>query len=356
MNLRNHAALLAALLLLAALPAGAAPETKLRVVATLPDYAAFAAEIGGDRVDVSQIVRGDQDAHFIRPKPSFVTQVGSADLLVATGLDLEMWLSTVVDKSGNGAVRSGQPGFVAASRGMPLLEKPETLSRIEGGLHVYGNPHVTTSPLMMKYAVRNIATGLSTRDPAGAELYHENAQKIEEELDRRLFGEELVRLLGSKTLTRLGEKGELASFLLNHDYRGKKLSAYAGGWVAKMLPLAGKPVVTWHKNWVYFLRLFGMEEAGTVEPKPGIPPSPRHVAELTETMRERGIRIILAANYFDEAKVRSVAESIGAVPVVVPLYVGGEPGVDDYYLLFDLWVERLTAAATEAGLIAPKEE
>lgn len=356
MNFRKSAALFAALLFLAALPAGAAPDTRLKVVTTLPDYAAFAARIGGERVEVSSIVRGDQDAHFIRPKPSFVTLVGEADLLVATGLDLEMWLPTVVDKSGNGSVRSGQPGFVAASRGMPLLEKPQTLSRIEGGLHVYGNPHVTTSPLMMKHAVRNIAAGLAARDPAGADFYRANAKEVEAELDRRLYGEELVRLLGAPTLGKLAEKGELAKFLLSHDYRGRKLSTYAGGWLEKMLPFTGKPIVTWHKNWVYFLRLFGIEEAGTVEPKPGIPPSPRHVTELTETMKERGIRLILAANYFDESKVRTIAESIGAVPVVVPLYVGGEPGVDDYFGLFDLWVARITAGATKAGLIAPEGE
>ena len=115
-----------------------------------------------------------------------------------------------------------------------------------------------------------------------------------------------------------------------------------------MLPMRGLEIVTYHKNWVYFLTLFGLEEAGTVEPKPGIPPSPRHVAELTELMRERGIRLILAANYFDEHKVRSIAESVGAVPVIVPLYVGGAQGVDDYVELVDLWVDSLVRAAQTA--------
>lgn len=116
-----------------------------------------------------------------------------------------------------------------------------------------------------------------------------------------------------------------------------------------MRPLAGRPIVTYHKNWVYFLKLFGAEEAGTVEPKPGIPPSPKHVADLVETMRKRQIRIILAANYFDEDKVRSIAGSVGAVPVIVPLYTGGAPGTGEYPLLVDRWVEELVRAAEKTG-------
>ena len=339
---------------LALLSGGLATEArgaeKLRVVTTLPDYASFASRIGGDRVEVSQIVRGDQDAHYIRPKPSFVSMVARADLLVATGLDLEMWLSTVVDKSGNTRVRSGQPGYVAASQGMKLLEKPDTLSRIEGGLHIYGNPHVTTGPLQMKVAAQNIAAGLAKIDPEGRELFMRNLEGLVAELDRRLFGEELLRLLGSRTLSRLGESGELVPFLLKNRYRGKQLASYAGGWLEKMLPLHGKAIVTYHKNWVYFLRLFGIEEAGTVEPKPGIPPSPKHVAELVKLMRDREIRIVLAANYFDEHKVRSICKEVGATPVIVPLYVGGVEGTGDYFRLVDLWVDSLASAAREAGV------
>jgi ABC-type Zn uptake system ZnuABC Zn-binding protein ZnuA len=332
------------LLALAAI-AGAAPEAKLRVVTTLPDYAVFARRLGGDRVHVEHIVRGDQDAHFIRPKPSFITMVRRADLLVATGLDLEMWLPTVVDKSANHRVRSGERGYVSASQGMPLLQKPGTLSRIEGGLHIYGNPHVTCSPLLMKVAVRNIAVGLARNDPDNRDRYLKEAERVEAELDERLFGKRLLELLGSKALTRLGLSGRLVGFLEKHDYRGKPLTEYAGGWLRKMLPLRSQPIVTYHRNWIYFLTLFGIEEAGTIEPKPGIPPSPRHVAGLTKLMRERKIRLILAANYFDEHKVRSIAESVGAKPVIVPLYVGGVQGIDDYVELVDLWVDSLVRAA-----------
>lgn len=341
---------LAGLVLLSLLGADASTE-KLRVVTTLPDYASFAKAIGGDRVSVSSIVRGDQDAHFIRPKPSFAQIVRQADVLIDTGLDLETWLPTVVDTSGNRKVRSGQSGYVSASYGMHLLEKPKQLSRSEGGLHIYGNPHVTCSPVMMKTAARNIASGLIKNDPEGKQLYLRNLEKLRGELDRRLFGEQLVNILGGDTLCSLAEKGKLIPFLKSKDYKGKPMIGLLGGWMKKMLPLYGTEIVTYHKNWLYFCRLFGLGEAGTVEPKPGIPPSAKHVAELIKMMRERKIRILLAANYFPNNEVRDVADKVNAEPVIVPLYVEGAPGVDDYFELVDLWVNSLVKAGQRTGLV-----
>lgn len=318
---------------------------RLRVVATLPDYAVLAEAVGGDRVTVDTIVRGDQDAHFIRPKPSFVDLVRRADVLIATGLDLELWLPTVVNKSGNRRVLSGQPGYVAAAHGMHLLEKPTNLSRIEGGVHVYGNPHVTCSPINMKVAARNIAIGLAKNDAAGKEHYEVRLEAFLRETDTRLFGDELVELLGGDVLCGLAEKGTLIAFLQKQTTHGKPLIDSVGGWMKQMLPLRDTPIVTYHKNWIYFVKLFGLEEAGTVEPKPGIPPSPKHVTDLVELMRRRQIKIILAANYFDEHKIRTVAGRVNAIPVIVPLYVGGAEGVEDYFALVDRWVSGLLEAA-----------
>ena len=342
------------LLALVAPPLAAAAECSrpssgpvLSVVATLPDYTVITQAIGGGRVSVQAIVQGDQDAHFIRPKPSFVDMLNRADVLIATGLDLELWLPTVVDRSGNVRVRSGRPGYVATSRGVDLLEVPVNISRSEGGVHVYGNPHVTCSPLNLKTAARNITTGLIKNDPAGKECYEASLESLLEEIDRRLFGPELLELLGSQTLCSMAEKGTLLPFLEQQQFRGKPLIDSLGGWMKRMLPLRGMEIVTYHKNWVYFLTLFSLKEAGTVEPKPGIPPSPRYVTELVDPMRLRKIGIILAANYFDEQKIRTVARRVDAVPVIVPLYVGGEEGVDDYFQLVDLWTERLVEAAVE---------
>jgi zinc/manganese transport system substrate-binding protein len=326
-------------------------QATLRVVTTLPDYKFLAETVGGERVTVASIVRGDQDAHFIRPKPSFVTLVRNADVLVSTGLDLELWLPTVVNKSGNTRVRSGEPGYVAASQGMALLEKPKVMSRSEGGVHIYGNPHVNCSPINMRIAARNIAIGLTKNDPDGKEYYQRNLTELLDRIDRGLFGDELVEFLGGETLCKMAEGGTLIGFLQENEYGGKRLIEYLGGWVGDMMPLRGTPIVTYHKNWVYFLRLFGLEEAGTVEPKPGIPPSPKHVTDLVELMRTRGVKVLLAANYFDEQKVRTVAGRVGAEDVIVPLYVGGIDGVDDYFQLVDYWIDGLLTAAAAGGLV-----
>lgn len=329
----------------------AAAESVLKVVTTLPDYADLVRRIGGDRVSAQSIVLGDQDAHFIRPKPSFAAAVAEADVLVSTGLDLELWLPAVVDKTGNARVRTGQIGFVAAAQGMNLVEKPSAKSRAEGGVHVFGNPHVTTSPINMKVAAENIASGLAANDPDGKEIYETNLKAFLAEVDRRLFGESLVKLLGGPTLCKMAEKGRLQAFLEKHEYKGKPLASYAGGWWKKMAPLRGKRIVTYHKNWAYFFRLFGVVEAGTVEPKPGIPPSPRHVSDLIEAMNREGVKLLLSANYFSEAKVKSVADKTGAEAIIVPLYVGGAEGADDVLSLFDLWIDSILTAAKKAGVV-----
>jgi ABC-type Zn uptake system ZnuABC Zn-binding protein ZnuA len=340
-----------ALTLLAGIAAPALGGGPLRVVTTLPDYKFFAETIGGERVVVKAIVQGDQDAHFIRPKPSFVALVREADLLVSTGLDLELWLPTVVNKSGNTRVRSGEIGYVAAAKGMKLLEKPKVMSRSEGGVHIYGNPHVNCSPINMKVAVRNITVGLIKIDPEGETVYTANRDRLLDRIDRSLFGDDLVEFIGGETLCKLAEKGTLVPFLEDREFRGKPLIDYLGGWMEEMLVLRGTPIVTYHKNWVYFVKLFGLEEAGTVEPKPGIPPSPQHVTDLVEQMQVRNIKILLAANYFDEQKIRTVAGRVGADAVIVPLYVGGAEGAGDYFQLVEYWIDGILAAATNQKLI-----
>lgn len=340
------------LTLTAGIAQGAMADRTLRVVTTLPDYRVLAQAIGGDRIVAEAIVRGDQDAHFIRPKPSFVTMVKRADVLIATGLDLELWLPTVVNKSGNTRVRSGRPGYVAAAQGLDLLEKPAVMSRSEGGVHIYGNPHFTSDPIAMKTAIRNITTGLITNDPDGKDFYLANRDTLLDRMDRSLFGGELVEILGGETLCEMAANGTLIDFLRSHDYQGSPLLERLGGWMGRMLPLRGTGIVTYHRNWVYFQHLFGLVGKGTIEPKPGIPPSARHVAELVDQMRAKGIKLLMAANYFDEQKVRTVAGRVGAAPVIVPMYVGGAPGTDDYFKLVDYWVDHLLEAARSKGLLA----
>ncbi len=322
----------------------------LKVVTTLSDYAYFAKEIGGVNVDVSAIVLGNQDAHFIRPKPSFVTRVAKADLLVATGLDLELWLPTVINRSGNRNVRSGQPGYVATAHGMKMMEVPKVLSRSEGGLHIFGNPHVTCSPINMRVAATNITSGFIKNMPEQSTYFKNMLKGLKLRLDNKLFGEKLVQLFGGDLLCRLAEKGKLTSFLEKKEYEGNALIESLGGWMKKMMPLRGQPIVTYHKNWVYFLKLFGMIEAGTVEPKPGIPPSPRHRAQLISMMKKRNIKILLAANYFNTRLAKSLAQRVGAKAVIVPLYVNGGKDTEDYFKLVDHWIDSLIVAAKDKGV------
>jgi len=325
---------------------------RLHVVTTLSDYAVLTQTIGGDRVAVESIVHSVQDPHHIRPKPSFVQMVMKADVLIATGLDLEMWLPTVVNRSGNKHVRSGEMGYVAVSQGIELVEKPKVISQIEGDVHVFGNPHITTSPINTRQVAWNIAAGLIKNDPEGKAYYEANLKALQDELDQRLFGEELVDMLGGDTLCRLAVQGKLIDFLKENKLQGKPLINRLGGWMDTMMPLRGMPVVVYHKNWSYFLKLFGLEEAATIESKPGIPPSARSVTHLVEMMHDENIRIILAANYFDEHKVKTIADRTGAEAVIVPLFVGGAPGTETYFQLFDYWVNSLVEAAKKTGLVS----
>ncbi|MFC1793642.1 metal ABC transporter substrate-binding protein [Planctomycetota bacterium] len=325
---------------------------RLQVVTTLSDYAVLAKAIGGERIDVQSIVHSVQDPHHIRPKPSFVHMVMKADVLIATGLDLELWLPTVVNRSGNKHVRSGEIGYVAVSQGIDLVDKPKVLSQAEGDVHVFGNPHITTSPINTKQVAWNIATGLIKNDPQGKVYYEANLKELHDELDKRLFGEELVKLLGGDTLCRMAEKGNLIEFLQENKLQRKPLIDKLDGWMGRMLPLRGIPMVVYHKNWSYFLDLFGLEEAATIESKPGIPPSARSVTSLVKMMHDDNIRIIFAANYFDEHKVKTVANRTGAEAVVVPLFVGGVPGTESYFQLVDYWINGLLEAAKKTGIVS----
>ena len=335
---------LVALVVVTALASPARARGKLKVVATIPTYGSIAEAVVGERGQVRSLAKGYEDPHFVRPKPSLALALERADLLVSTGLDLELWLPALMDKAGNPRIRSGQPGFVSASAGIHLLEKPAVVSRNEGGVHIYGNPHIYTGPLNGKIIARNIMVGLKKVDPAGAATYEKRYERFRRELDRRLYGDRLLKILGSKLLTKLTLAGKLIPFCQKRSYRGKKLVEQLGGWMKKALPLRGRRIVAYHKNWAYFVQVFGLEIVDYVEPKPGIPPSPGHVARVIEKMKKQGVKVLLAGNYYDSAKVRSIAARVGARPVIVALAVGGEPAVKDFFSQFDVVIDRLLAA------------
>lgn len=321
---------------------------QLKVVVTNSAYHDIAKFIGGDRVTVTHIVEGNQDPHIVRPKPSFAVLLKQADVYVTTGMDLEMWSPALVDMSGNPNIRSGQKGYVSASAGLKILDTPITLSRAEGDVHIYGNPHIHTSPLNGKVIAENICVGLSKNAPENAKFFENNLAHFKSEIDRRTFGPELVKLLGGKTLTDMAQNGRLIPFLKKKQYKGKALIDSLGGWLQAALPLRGNKLVAYHKNITYFAQLFDLDIVDYLEPKPGIPPTPGHIAHVMEKMRAQRIRVMWAENYFDVAQVRKVAEKVDAIPVIVALGPGGQPGMHSFFDMFDIWIRELNRAFAQA--------
>jgi zinc/manganese transport system substrate-binding protein len=331
------------ILFLLACSLGAVAAEPVKIVTTLPAYASIAQFVGGDRVQAQSISRGDEDAHFVKPKPSFALMLKSADLFVTTGLDLELWAPVLVDKSGNSRIREGQPGYVNASQGVPLMDKPANASRAAGDLHIYGNPHIHTSPLNAKLIARNIAAGLKRIDPQGSAIYDANLAEFGRRIDRALYGDQLPQILGSGTLDNLARQGKLIPFLQAKDYKGKKLIDSLGGWLGKGMVFRGKDVVTYHQNWTYFTRLFGLNVAGDVEPKPGIPPSAKHVHDLIEEMKAKKVRVVMAPSYYSPDESKAIAQRTGADAIIVPLGPDSTRA-DAYFNLIDGWVNQLAQA------------
>ncbi len=330
-------------------PAAARAQGKLDVVATLPTYASIAREITGDLAEVASIARGDEDPHFVQARPSFARMLQQADLFIATGLDLELWVPALLDRANNPRILDGAPGHVTAYSGIELLDKPSAVSRSEGDVHVFGNPHIHTDPINAILIARNILAGLKRVDGGNAATYDSREKDFESRIIHRLFGDRLVELLGEETLFDLARGGTFWSFAAAQQFEGKPLTDYVGGWLAQGAPFRNRKMACYHKNWAYFSNRFQVECAIYIEPKPGIPPSPGHVQEVLEYMRANSLPALFAANYFPKSQVDRVAQRTGATGVVVPESVDGAQGIDDYFKLIDLWVGDLARAFVEHG-------
>ena len=325
------------------------PAAPVKVVTSLTTYAAIAREIVGDRGQVASIAQGDENPHYVQPKPSFVPLLARADLFVTTGLDLELWVPALLDKAGNPKIADGAPGYVAAYQGIPLLDVPVTYSRSQGDIHVYGNPHIWTEPLNGVQIARNILTGLRRVSPENADYFTAREKDFEDRVFRALYGDTLVTILGGQTLMDLDRQGKLFDFLNQRRYQGAPLANRLGGWLKQGLIFRGKEMACYHKEWDYFSREFGIPCIDYIEPKPGIPPAPRHVRELIDLMRQRHVRVLMSPGYFDHNQIRQVAERTGAKAVIVPSNVGGAPGVNTYFDLINRLVGSLAQAFTETA-------
>lgn len=330
-----------------ATPVGASPPSEAEgpvVVTSLTTYAAIAREIVGERGEVSAIANGAENPHYVTPRPSLVLQVRRADMFVVTGLDLELWVPALLDKANNPRVREGAPGYVAVASGVDLLDVPASVSRAGGDIHVFGNPHIWTSPVNAVIIGRNILEGLKRVAPQHTDYYEARYQTWRESVVRALVGDEVVHLLGVDATFNLLKDGRLLSFLASQSYEGRPLTDRLAGWLKQAEAFRGGHMVCYHKEWDYFSRAFGVSCDEYVEPKPGIPPTPQHVADVINLMRERHIRVLFSTNYFDHKQVESVAQRTGATAVIVPSNTEGAPGVASYTQLVDLWVSSLAEA------------
>ncbi|HET7791400.1 MAG TPA: metal ABC transporter substrate-binding protein [Gemmatimonadales bacterium] len=321
----------------------------VKVVTSLTTYAAIAREIVGDKGSVSSIAVGDENPHYVQPKPSFVPLLAQADVFVTTGLDLELWVPALLDKAGNPKVTEGGTGYVAAYAGIHLLDVPTSFSRTQGDIHVFGNPHIWTGPLNAVQIARNILTGLKRVDAPNTAYYTQRERDFEDRLYRALYGDDLVKLLTGETLAGLDDQGKLLDFLQTKSYQGSPLINRLGGWLKQGLAFRGKQVACYHKEWDYFSREFGLPCMDYIEPKPGIPPTPKHVQEVIQEMKDQHVQVLLSTSYYDHDQVEQVAERTGARAVIVPSNTGGAPGVDTYFDLINLWISELSRAFGAGG-------
>ncbi len=287
--------------LLAATPAFA----DLKVATSLTDLASVAQFVGGKHVTAQSLCRGYEDPHFVPAKPSLMKAIQHADVFVSTGLELDGgWLPLVLPGSRNPKIQQGTKGFVDASEGVDVLEKPTgTVSRAEGDIHPLGNPHYYADPKNLEIVADHLAEVFSRLDPANAADYAANAKAFDERMEASL-----------------------------------------AKWEQEMAPYKGASIVTYHKNFVYFADRFGLKLFGTVEPKPGIPPSPRHITELAEAMKQAGVKVVVYQPYYNADASNEVAKRAGGVAVEIATEVGGLPGTDDVFSKFDVLVSSMAGA------------
>jgi zinc/manganese transport system substrate-binding protein len=294
-------ALTAGLITAAVQPAAAA----LKVFACEPEWAALATELGGTSVDVYSATTALQDPHRIQARPSLIAKFRQADLVVCTGAELEIgWLPALVEKANNPRVLPGSPGFFEASRYVRMLEVPVVLDRSQGDVHPYGNPHIQTAPDNIAVIAKALAVRLAEVDPVNAAWYQQQ-----------------------------------------HERFSARWSAAMQKWAADARPLAGIAVVSAHKSWPYLYGWLGMREVATLEPKPGIPPSASHLAEVLENLKTQQARMIIFAAYQDRKPADWLAQRTGLPTVELPYTVGGVESADDLFKLFDVTLERLLQAA-----------
>lgn len=287
-------------------PTALAPaDSKIKVVATIPDLADLARHIGGDLVDVSSIATGVENIHAIPMKPSFATLLNRADVLLLLGLEAEhAFLPALLDAAKNPKIMRDAPGYVDCSVSVDVLDVPTRIDRALGDQHPMGNPHYNLDPVAMKAAAQAIADGLGRNDPEHASVFKKNVEAYTAELDTNI-----------------------------------------ARWEKEAAPLRGKKVVSYHPDLIYFADRFGMEPFGTIEIRAGVPPTPGHIEELEDSMRRNKVEFVIRELHYPANLAQTVAQATGAKLVELPAMVGGVPEAKDYVSFIDYNLRTLLKAA-----------
>jgi ABC-type Zn uptake system ZnuABC Zn-binding protein ZnuA len=296
--------------LIVALLALASPgfaQDRVQVVTTTTDLRSLTEAVGGDRVAAVSLVPPNLDAEDYQPKPQDVLRLKAARLLVRVGLDYDLWVDRLLAQTGRPDISRGGPAYVDASFAIAVLElRGMSVGPGDGHAHGSGNPHYWLDPKNAETITANIVEALARVDPANASIYEANRQ----------------------------------TFLA-------RLNAKLAEWETKLSALKTVPIVAYHNSWPYFARRFRLDVVGFIETKPGVPPSPSHLAEIVRSMRERSARIVMREPHEPERDVAFVANKVGAKVVTLAASVGALPKTDDYISLFDVNVEALTSAVAK---------
>lgn len=281
-----------------------AAYAKLKIVASTPDLGSLAREIGKEKIKITNIARPTEDPHFVDARPSFMVKLNKADILIHGGLQLEIgWLPPLVMGARNNKIMPGQPGYLTASTGTHVLQVHKIASRAMGDLHPYGNPHYMLDPLNAKIVATHICKRLCLLDKGNCTYFQDNLQDFLKRLDKKLIE-----------------------------------------WEKMLEPYRGTKIVTYHRTFPYFAQRFHMEVMGSLEPKPGIAPSPTHINNLIPMMNREGVKLIIIEDFRERKTPEFVASKTGAKIIVLPIMVGGRKETKDYISFFDYNINQVVFA------------
>lgn len=284
-------------------------QAKINVVVTTPDLAAIVKEIGGDNIEMTVLAKPTEDPHFVDAKPSFIVKMNRADAIVEGGAELEVgWLPPLLAGGRNPKLQAGTPGHILCNEGISMLEVPATLDRSQGDVHASGNPHYLSDPANAKIVAEHIAKAFSSLDAKSGAAFNANLKQFETKLDAKLVE-----------------------------------------WKKLLAPLKGKQIVTFHNYWIYFAKAFDLKMELFLEPKPGIPPTPAHLAEVIGKMKAENAKLLVVQPYQNRKTAETVASHTDGVVLDWPSFPMTNKDTQSYIE----WVDFLVKSAAK-GLEASK--